>query len=110
MNNSKKSPDFPLSLVLLAAMTVLMAVLAPYRLAFKEQTGIFAWTPERISWYISNPAVISQILGDWLTQFYMNSVAAVVISVLLLKMVWSATVRLTRLACGRPRYIPRYRS
>lgn len=105
MNNSKKSPDFPLSLVLLAAMTVLMAVLAPYRLAFKEQTGIFAWTPERISWYISNPAVISQILGDWLTQFYMNSVAAVVISVLLLKMVWSATVRLTRLACGRPRYI-----
>lgn len=105
MNDSKKYPDFPASLVILAAMVVLMALLAPYRLCFKEQIGIFIWTPERISWYLSNPAVISQMLGDWLTQFYMSSFAAVVISVVLLKMVWSGMVRLTRLACGKPRYI-----
>ncbi len=105
MNHSKKYPEFQLSLTLLVAMTVLMAVLAPYRLCFKEQTGIFVWTPERISWYLSNPAFISQILGDWLTQFYMNAVAAVAISVVLLKLVWSGMVRLTRLACGQPRYL-----
>ena len=63
---------------------LLLAVRAPYRLEFKEQIGIFMLGADRMEWYLSNPAVVSSIAGDWLTQFYSNGMMGAVLSGLLL--------------------------
>ena len=68
--------------VLVFAWIILFAD-APYRLDFKEQISIFLLDADRKSWYLSNPAVASSIVGDWLTQFYTSRFLAATLSVLL---------------------------
>jgi len=89
-----KDLDFYLAVMLFVALAVFLSVFAPYRLAFKEQVGIFLWSPERIAWYFSNPAIISAIVGDWLTQFYIKNSTAVIVTLFLLVLSWVGLVRL----------------
>lgn len=70
--------------ILLATVWVTFICRAPYRLEFKEQISIFLFDADRISWYLSNPAVVASIAGDWLTQFYVNGKVGAVLSALLL--------------------------
>lgn len=71
---------------------------ASYRLEFKEQISIFLWGADRISWYLSNPGVIVSVLGDWLTQFYINSWTGVLLSMLLLLLTTAGLYRFYRIA------------
>ncbi len=83
MSRKSRSLDFLFAMLLLLALLLLLAVRAPYRLEFKEQIGIFMLGADRMEWYLSNPAVISSIAGDWLTQFYSNGRVGAVLSFLL---------------------------
>ena len=80
------------------AITGILMHWAPYRLEFKEQISIFLLGADRISWYLSNPAVVASVLGDWLTQFYINGRLGAVLSALLLLAVWLGLVRFFRLS------------
>lgn len=98
MEKRVKIPDFCAAMSLFAVMVILMSVYAPYRIGFKEQISIFFWNPDRLSWYLSNPAVLAAILGDWLTQFYYHNWAGIVITVILLLNLWVGVKRLFALA------------
>lgn len=84
-------------LVFLAILGYLMHW-APYRMEFKEQIGIFLLGADRIGWYLSNPAVVASIAGDWLTQFYINGRMGALLSVLLLAAGWLGLFRFVRLS------------
>lgn len=104
MNRKIIIADRVAAVLLFLAICTFYLVLAPYRLDFKEQIGIFFLSPERIGWYFSDPAVLSRMAGDWLTQFYHGY--GVVISMLLLLAGWVGTVRLIRLSgCERPSWL-----
>jgi len=85
-------------MLLLLALLLLLAVRAPYRLEFKEQIGIFMLGADRMEWYLSNPAVISSIAGDWLTQFYSNGRVGAVLSFLLFIAILAGLVEFFRRA------------
>lgn len=87
-------------LVLLAIFGVLVHQ-APYRLEFKEQISIFLLGADRISWYLSNPGVIVSVLGDWLTQFYINGWNGALLSMLLLLLITAGLYRFYRFANPR---------
>ena len=84
-------------LVLLTIFGILVHQ-APYRLEFKEQISIFLLGADRIGWYLSNPAVISSVLGDWLTQFYISGWNGALLSMLLLLLITAGLYRFYRLA------------
>ena len=90
--------------MLFLAITGILMHWAPYRLEFKEQISIFLLGADRINWYLSNPAVVASVLGDWLTQFYIDGWLGAVLSVLLLFVVWLGLVRFFRLS--EPRHRP----
>lgn len=98
----RKSPfvDAGIAICLFMTMAVVIFISAPYRIGFKEQIGIFYWSDFRLLWYLSNPAVISSIAGDWLTQFLYNNTCGIIISILLLALLWLGIIRLSRLTRG----------
>lgn len=98
MSRKSRSLDFLFAMMLLLAILLLLAVRAPYRLEFKEQVGIFMLGADRVEWYLSNPAVISSIAGDWLTQFYSNGRMGAVLSVLLLVAILAGLAEFFRMA------------
>ena len=100
MFRKRPFPDTGMAICLFLAMTVVLLIAAPYRIGFKEQIGIFYWADDRLSWYLSNPAVAASIIGDWLTQFYYSNTAGVLITVLLLALLWMEIIRLSRLVRG----------
>lgn len=83
-------------LLLLLIWSILVGQ-APYRLEFKEQISIFLFGADRISWYLSNPGVIASIVGDWLTQFYINGRIGAFLSILLLTVIYAGLARFFRL-------------
>lgn len=90
-------------LIFLAILGYLMHW-APYRLEFKEQIGIFLLGADRIGWYLSNPAVVASVAGDWLTQFYINGRMGALLSVLLLAAGWLGLSRFIRLSENGARF------
>lgn len=104
MNRKTIIADRVAALLLFLAIGALFLILAPYRLDFKEQVSIFFLSPERLQWYFSDPAVLSRMVGDWLTQFYHGY--GVLVSMILLLACWAGMVRLLRL-CGweRPSWL-----
>lgn len=89
-----KIADAALVLACFAALAYAFVELAPYRLMFKEQIGIFLLSSERWSWYISNPAFISSFAGDWLTQFLYAGNRGIVCVIILLVLLWDGMRRL----------------
>ena len=83
MAEKSKAEDFIFAAGVLIVSWVMLFADAPFRLDFKEQISIFLFDADRISWYLSNPAVVSSVIGDWLTQFYTNRVMAPTLSVIL---------------------------
>ena len=83
MAEKSKAEDFIFAAGVLIVSWVMLFADAPFRLDFKEQISIFLLDADRISWYLSNPAVVSSVIGDWLTQFYTNRVMAPTLSVIL---------------------------
>jgi hypothetical protein len=66
-----------------------LSFLTPYTQYTKEQLSLFALNVDTLSAYLSKPAVLAGIVGDWLTQFYLwRGVAAVIITLVLLG-VWA---------------------
>ncbi len=100
MFRKRPFPDTGIAICLFIAMAAVILFAAPYRIGFKEQIGIFYWADDRLSWYLSNPAVAASIAGDWLTQFYYNNTMGVLITVLLLDLLWLGIIRLSRLVRG----------
>lgn len=47
-----------------------------YHLIHKEQTLLFVYTAEALSFYLDKPAVLSCLTGDFLTQFFASPVVA----------------------------------
>ena len=90
--------DVALAGFTLVGLWIIFSVQAPYRLEFKEQISIFLFGADRISWYLSNPGIISSVTGDWLTQFYINGRVAAALSCLLLLLSTAGLVRFHRLA------------
>ena len=76
--------DLFLTALLLMTIGAMFFVWSPYRLEFKEQIGIFFLGAGRMAWYLSNPALLASIAGDWLTQFYNNAWMASVLSLMIL--------------------------
>lgn len=89
-----KIADAALVLSCFAALAYAFVELAPYRLGFKEQAGIFFLSPERWSWYVSNPAVLSSLAGDWLTQFLYSENLGIACLIILLMLLWDGLRRL----------------
>lgn len=89
--------DLVFAVGMLLMIGVLLLWKAPYRLNFKEQISIFLLGADRIGWYFSNPGIVSSIAGDWLTQFFINSVAGSVLSVLLLTVILAGLARFFRI-------------
>ena len=89
--------DAVFPVVLLLTIWGIFLFQAPYRLEFKEQISIFLCGADRMSWYLSNPGVIASILGDWLTQFYINANVGAALSILLLGLITAGLVRFYRI-------------
>ena len=70
MAEKSKAEDFIFAAGVLIVSWVMLFADAPFRLDFKEQISIFLLDADRISWYLSNPAVVSSVIGDWLTQLH----------------------------------------
>jgi hypothetical protein len=60
----------------------------PYQIGFKEQISIFLPQAEHLARYLSKPAFLAEIMGDFLTMFYFSNVVGAVISVILLIFLW----------------------
>ncbi len=104
MNRKTIIADRVGALLLFLAIGASFLILAPYRLDFKEQVSIFFLSPERLQWYLGDPAVLSRLVGDWLTQFFHGY--GVAVSMLLLLACWAGTSRLIRLcACEQPSWL-----
>ena len=84
MGRKNKVEDFIFAAAVLVFAWIVFFTDAPYRLDFKEQISIFLLDADRLCWYLSNPAVVSSIVGDWLTQFYTSRMMAATLSVILL--------------------------
>ena len=98
MGRKTRVEDLCFAVGVLVISWVLLFTEAPFRLDFKEQISIFLLGADRIGWYLSNPAVVSSILGDWLTQFYAVRLLAPTLSVLLFAAVYTGLVRFFRLS------------
>ena len=95
--------DIIFTILLFVVMWIALFRHTPYCLEFKEQISIFLFGADRIDWYLSNPAVIASIAGDWLTQFYVKGMVGATLSTLLLLAIMGGLVRFYRLAePGRP--------
>lgn len=98
MNNKNRNLDIVFAAGVLVIAWVMLFYKASYRLQFKEQISIFLLGADRIEWYLSNPGVVASVLGDWLTQFYLNRLAGTTLSVLLLAAIMTGVARFFRLA------------
>ena len=98
MGRKTRVEDLCFAVGVLVISWVLLFTEAPFRLDFKEQISIFLLGADRIDWYLSNPAVVSSILGDWLTQFYAVRLLTPTLSVLLFAAVYTGLVRFFRLS------------
>ena len=101
MSRKTRVEDFVFAVGVLIISWVLLFSKAPYRLEFKEQISIFLLGADRLGWYLSNPAVVSSIVGDWLTQFYISRIMGPTLSVLLLTAVMTGLARFFRVAESR---------
>lgn len=90
--------DILFAAMLLVTVLLLLMNRAPFRLEFKEQISIFLLGADRIDWYLSNPAVVSSIAGDWLTQFFIKGWVGSVLSILLLMTIVAGLARLFKLS------------
>ena len=88
-------------LLFFAAISIFYLLYVPYQIGFKEQTGIFMFLSSYLEQYLQKPAILSGILGDFLTQFLALKVWAVAIPLLLLLLVWIGTVCLIKKAGGK---------
>jgi len=88
-------------LLFFAAISIFYLLYVPYQIGFKEQTGIFMFLSSYLEQYLQKPAILSGILGDFLTQFLALKVWAVAIPLLLLLFVWLGTVCLLKKAGGK---------
>jgi len=98
MGRKTRVEDLCFAVGVLVMSWVLLFVKAPFRLDFKEQISIFLLGADRIGWYLSNPALVSSIAGDWLTQFFDVRFLAPTLSVLLFAAVYTGLVRFFRLS------------
>ena len=98
MVRKSRVEDICFAVGVLVISWVMLFTKAPFRLDFKEQISIFLLGADRINWYLSNPAVVSSVIGDWLTQFYTIRFMAATLSVLLLAAVYTGLVRFFRLS------------
>ena len=98
MVRKSRVEDICFAVGVLVISWVMLFSKAPYRLDFKEQISIFLLGADRVNWYLSNPAVVSSVVGDWLTQFYTVRFMAATLSVLLLAAVYTGLVRFFRLS------------
>ena len=98
MGRKTRVEDFCFAVGVLVISWVLLFTKAPFRLDFKEQISIFLLGADRIDWYLSNPAVVSSIVGDLLTQFYAVRFLAPTLSVLLFAAAYAGLVRFFRLS------------
>ncbi len=70
------------------ACTVFYLLAVPYQIGFKEQISIFLPQSDYIFRYLSKPAFLAEIIGDFLTMFYFSNVMGALISVCLLFLLW----------------------
>ena len=70
-----------------------------YQIGFKEQLGIFVADNSFYAMYLQKPAILSEFLGDFLTQFFSVRPVPQIILLLLLVATWSGIVKLLKL-CG----------
>lgn len=96
MDRKYKFVDGLFAVTLLITSFLVLSRQAVYRLEFKEQIGIFLFGADRISWYLSNPAVVSCIVGDWLTQFFISGRNGAMICFLLLTATFLGLARIFR--------------
>ena len=75
-------------LLFFAAIFLFYKLVVPYQMAFKEQAGFFMATSSYIAQYLQKPAILSELLGDFLTQLFCLKTYYAVIPVLLLVLVW----------------------
>lgn len=106
MNKKRLTGDVIVTLMAFVAAAIYLYLQAPYRIGFKEQVSIFLWSPDRVAWYLSNPAVVASVAGDWLTQFYMSNAVGVTVTLLLMVILWLGIVRVITLAgAGNYKYM-----
>ncbi len=73
----------------------------PYTLYTKEQVVLFIADWTAVSDYLARPAVLSSIVGDYLTQFYLLiGGAATILTLLLLLLWWGTRTVLRRFGAG----------
>ena len=88
------------SLLPAASLALFMLILlccSRYSIAFKEQIGIFFFGPGCLSRYVIHPALLSSVLGDLLTRFFMTEWAAVAISMAFVVLLWLGICRFLHL-------------
>ena len=93
MGRKTRVEDLCFAVGVLVISWVLLFTKAPFRLDFKEQISIFLLGADR-----TNPAVVSSIVGDLLTQFYSVRLLAPTLSVLLFAAAYTGLVRFFRLS------------
>lgn len=98
MKRKTKFPEIWFAVTLLLLAFIILFRKAEFRLEFKEQISIFLLGADRISWYLSNPALLVSIVGDWLTQFYANGRYGALFSALLMTLALLGLVRFFKLS------------
>ncbi|MBO6079289.1 MAG: hypothetical protein J6P66_11160 [Bacteroidaceae bacterium] len=102
MDRKTQRSDMVLAAVLLATVIVSLSVFAPFRIGFKEQLGLFSWDPGRLSMYLSDPAVLASIAGDWLSTYFFHNATGIIISALLLGLLAVGLMRIARVSGLNP--------
>lgn len=85
-------PAFPMAMFLFILMQY-----SRFSIGFKEQTGIFFFGPGCLERYVHDPAILSRIVGDFLTRFFMIEWLGVVICMVMLALLWWGLDRFMRL-------------
>lgn len=87
-------------------LTILYHSILPYHLCFKEQTTMFMFDPTYIRIYLLKPAALTEMLSDFITQFYIFRWSATAITLVLLILLWGGFVQLIkRMGGNESRYL-----
>ena len=84
-----RKTDFIIVTLFFVALWAIFQFVFPYHLALKERYVLFMSDSSWLATYFREPAPVSFLIGDWLTQFFLLPGVAALITTVLLVLVWA---------------------
>jgi len=97
MDNRRNFANWFIPFFSMAMFLFILMQYSRFSTGFKEQTGIFFFGPGCLERYTHDPAIVSRIVGDFLTRFFMIEWLGVVMDMVMLALLWWGLDRFMRL-------------